>query len=155
MPTYCACACAPIQCELIRGGLQEYDNSSVGEDEHFAARHVRAALLDFLSGEDQTAESSLILPPTLQRIILERHASRLARFMAQGYPAAFNSSTCHALENADRGRKLLIIDEGRQAMDPALPTHNVRRDWEERIVGGVGCWIEGRTGGDASNSQLD
>ena len=111
---------------------------------------LRRALLDFLSGEDHATTSPLAFPPTLQRIIVERHHNRLARYMTHGNPSAFNSATRHALENADKGRKLLIIDDDRRGDGSSFPSHNVRRDWEDRVLGGQGCWVEERAGIDAS-----
>lgn len=104
---------------------------------------LRTSLLDFLSGVTRSDQPSMF-PPTLHRVVIERYASRLMRYVVNGNPTRFTDADRDELSDADKSRKLVIIDERLSVEGAAkLSPGSVRYFWEQRIVGGLGCWTEG------------
>ncbi|KAJ3552518.1 hypothetical protein NM688_g4111 [Phlebia brevispora] len=78
--------------------------------------------------------------PTIQKIILQ-HSGPIARLKA-GVGIAGNAfhldSSLRTLLDADKDSKFTLLKD-----DRALEyRRNSRKDWEDRITGGLGCWSE-------------
>ncbi len=116
-----------------------------------ALTHLRlSAVLDpflqvlrgFLSDNSLITSPPPLLPPTLQKILLQRDAglSRIRTFIS----GPRTSANLKELLRVDKENKIVVIDDIRRRDGSLAPEHykEGRKHWEERIDGGEGCWAE-------------
>ncbi|KAI0087110.1 hypothetical protein BDY19DRAFT_956087 [Irpex rosettiformis] len=96
---------------------------------------------DGASSKSLLPPSPFKLSPTVTKILVHFSPSRLAfrngSFLINGDPMN------NALQELDGGEKLVFLDSGRgMTSSDFLAQGTERKDWEERMVGKLGCWAE-------------
>lgn len=99
---------------------------------------LSTSLLHFLANNVPSREHLAPFPPTLRKVFLQD--GRTVRYLGQAGKIRLDTFV-----KADKERRLVLLEHDyarmREIMKRGLP---LRRDWEDRIVGGPGCWKEPR-----------
>lgn len=100
---------------------------------------LRNALIVFL--RDNTAPDARPFPTSLERILIEPRGHLLQRIITRTEGLACPPGQyCRALADADTEHKLVLLNSG-CTQDLLLGvSYDPRKDWEDRMLGGPGCW---------------